>query len=370
MSDNHRRYNAIKQGLEQLYGSKVQGHLKSNLHTLALLINGIVAAGSVNLPLLATKAPATSKVESRAAKLSRWIRSTKINQQLYWLPFIRPLLAQLSRHGKGLTLIIDGSTVGRGCVALVVGVVYGGRALPVVWLVVEGQKGHFSQDQHLELLAQVKPLIPAGTPVTFLGDGEFDGTRWQEQLAWAGENWRYVMRTAKTSQLYRRAEERWASYQELGVDQGQVCYWSGVGFSGEGYGNLLAVGWWESAYEAPIYLISNLSEAWQAIECYKLRFRIETLFSDHKRRGFGLESSRLNQPERLSRLLIGCALAYWWLTYLGVTAQRLEWDVILSRTERLDLSYFQLGRRFLEELLNRGRKIPCQLLKLPASHHF
>src|SRR5215210_2979826 len=215
MSDNHRRYNAIKQGLEQLYGSKVQGHLKSNLHTLALLINGIVAAGSVKLPVLANKAPQYNKVESRAAKLSRWVKNEKITQQLYWLPFIRPLLGQLSRHGKGLTLIIDGSVVGRGCVALVVGVVYAGRALPVSWLVVEGKKGHFSQDQHLELLAQVKPLIPTGIPVTFLGDGEFDGTRWQEQLAW--ENWYYVMRTAKNTQLYLRAEDRWVSYEALGL---------------------------------------------------------------------------------------------------------------------------------------------------------
>jgi hypothetical protein len=183
MSDNHKRYDAIKRGLEQLYGTKVEGHLQHNLHTLALFINGIIAAGSVHLPKLGLKAPLNSRVESRTAKLTRWLKNEHISEQLYWLPFAGQLLAALSKNSKGLTLVMDGSAVGRGCVALVVGVVYAGRALPVAWLVIEGKKGHFSQQRHLELVNQVAELVPPQVRVTFLGDGEFDGTGLQERLA-------------------------------------------------------------------------------------------------------------------------------------------------------------------------------------------
>jgi hypothetical protein len=341
MSDNRRRYNAIKSGLEQLYGSKIEGHFKNHLHTLALLINGIIGAGNVQLPVVATKAPLESKLQSRAAKLTRFVKNDKISEELYWLPFVKQLLAQLSQQAQGLTLIMDGSVIGRSCVALVVGVVYAGRALPIGWLVVKGKKGHFGQDKHLELITKIQPLIPNGTPVTFLGDGEFDGTLLQEEVNW--HQWHYVVRTAKNSQLYLRSEGRWTSYEQLGLQKGEVRSWQGVGFSGEGYGNLLAISWWEASYEEPIYLISNLSELEQALAAYKLRFRIETLFSDCKRRGFGLQGSRLSKPERLARLMIGVALAYWWLTYLGVKAQKQGWDRLISRTERCDLSYFQLA---------------------------
>ena len=57
-------------------------------------------------------------------------------------------------------LVMDGSVVGRGCVALMLHVVYKGRALPVAWLVRQGKKGHFPEDLHIALVEQVQELIP------------------------------------------------------------------------------------------------------------------------------------------------------------------------------------------------------------------
>jgi hypothetical protein len=42
-----------------------------------------------------------------------------------------------------ILLVMDGSVVGRGCVALMLRVIYHGRALPLAWVVVPGAKGHF-----------------------------------------------------------------------------------------------------------------------------------------------------------------------------------------------------------------------------------
>ena len=200
MGDNHKRHNAIKKGLEQLCGSKVHGHFQHNLNTLALIVNGIIGSGSVQLPKLAIKAPLAIKVESRTAKLSRFVANDNIKEELYWLPFAQKLLTALSENKRGLTLVIDGSLVGRGCVALVIAVVYGGRALPVAWLVSKGNKGHFCAEAHVELLDKVAKLVPPNVTITFLGDGEFDGTLLQERLTTLG--WKYVVRTAKNVKLY------------------------------------------------------------------------------------------------------------------------------------------------------------------------
>ena len=75
-----------------------------------------------------------------------------------------------------LVLVMDGSGVGRACCALMIHVIYGGRALPLAWVVRQGAKGHCPESLHIELVELVRELIPEGTKVVFLGDGEFEGT--------------------------------------------------------------------------------------------------------------------------------------------------------------------------------------------------
>lgn len=81
---------------------------------------------------------------------------------------------------------MDGSVVGRGCVALMMHVVYKGRALPLAWLVRQGKKGHFPEAWHIALVEQVQALLPAGAQVVWLGDGACDGTDLQHTLEEAG----------------------------------------------------------------------------------------------------------------------------------------------------------------------------------------
>ena len=111
----------------------------------------------------------------------------------------------------------------------------------------------------------------------------------------------------------------------------------------------------DERYENPLYLISNLSEADTAVEYYTRRFRTFCFFSDTKTRGFRLDKSHIEEPERLRRLLLAAVLAYWWLTNLGVTGREKDWDKLVHRTDRTDLSFFQLGWRILEEFLMCGR---------------
>jgi hypothetical protein len=76
--------------------------------------------------------------------------------------------------------------VGRGCVALMIHVVYKGRALPLAWVVRRGKKGHFPEALPMALIAQVQALLPPGAQVVMLGDGECDGTDLQHTLQEAG----------------------------------------------------------------------------------------------------------------------------------------------------------------------------------------
>ncbi|MCL4301652.1 MAG: hypothetical protein KJ077_38480 [Anaerolineae bacterium] len=62
--------------------------------------------------------------------------------------------------------------------------------------------------------------------------------------------------------------------------------------------------------------------------------------------------SHLSDSDRLARLMIAACLAYIWIIYLGVVALQDGWLARLHRTDRCDLSLFQLGLRLLDLLLN------------------
>jgi len=134
VSDNLRRYRAIKQALKQLYPKEPKGNLARHLDTLAGLISGIVGSKSTNLPHVASKVPDGRQVASRVKRFTRWVSNDKVETEIYFLPYAQDLLAHLASHP--LDLIMAGSTVGRGCLALLVSVVYQKRALPLAWLVV------------------------------------------------------------------------------------------------------------------------------------------------------------------------------------------------------------------------------------------
>ena len=114
-------------------------------------------------------------------------------------------------------LIIDGSTVGRGCVTLMVSVVYKKRALPIAWSVLKGNKGHLPDEIHMKLIEQVHQIIPKEAKVVFLGDGGFDGVNFLAQLQAYG--WDFICRTAKTSVLFKANKK--LSFQDLPLIPGQ-----------------------------------------------------------------------------------------------------------------------------------------------------
>jgi hypothetical protein len=124
------------------------------------------------------------------------------------------------------------------------------------------------------------------------------------------------------------------------------------------YGPILLLCCWAKGYKAPLYLITNMASADEACRVYAKRFRIETFFSDQKSRGFHIHKSHLADPTRLTRLVMAACFAYIWIIHLGVLCEQDGWGRIIHRSERCDLSLFQLGLRLLEHLLNEDRAIP------------
>ncbi len=348
MSDNVRRFAAVRTALNKYYPQTDSKRHSRHLSTLAAMVAGIVAAGSSHLPKMAQKAPDKTKTQSRVKRFSRFIQNQGVTFEAFFMPCARDVVVSLSAN-QPLLVVFDGSALGRGCAVLMASVIYGKRALPIAWLVKRGKKGHFSADDHRWLFDEVRALIPEGADVIFLGDGEFDSIALQRGLDQAG--WGYVCRTACSTRvtdgtttcaigsLVPCAGERYVSMPGASVTQAR-------------YGPVHVIVWHEPRYHEPVYLVTTLELAEEALHWYRHRFGVETLFSDHKSRGFHLHKSHLSDPERLSRLLLAASLAYLWMVYLGVEALHQGWYKQFHRSDRVDLSLFQLGLRLLDHMLN------------------
>lgn len=225
-------------------------------------------------------------------------------------------------------------------------------------------------------------LLPPGRSVVFLGDGEFDGTGLLAAIARLG--WSFVCRTQKNACLYARRrtpvcmKEKTTSASPgstgvgrspLHVEPGEAIEIENVFFTKDGFGPLLAgetgealsFALWKRGHKDPLYLVSNLDLWQEAYHWYKKRFRIETLFSDQKSRGFYLGHSHLSDPKRLERLLIATCLAYLFMVCLGALVVQSGQRPLIHRTKRGDLSLFQIGLIWLDHSLNESLPLPVTL---------
>ncbi len=250
------------------------------------MICGVVGGQRAHLSTIADHAPSSGADQERViARFRRWLKHDAHTVAGWFLPVAEALLAELAQ--QPLVLVMDGSVVGRGCIALMLSVVYHGRALPLAWVVVKGKNGHFPQQTHCALIAQIQDLIPVEARVTGLGDGEFDGTAFQAALRKL--KWQYLCRTA--SNLLMSVEGQPFTVGALAPQRGEKLAVRAAWLTAEQYGPVSILAMWEDAYEEPLYLVTNMPDLEAALALYRQRAHVETFFSDQKSRGFHLHKS-------------------------------------------------------------------------------
>lgn len=348
MSDNMKVCTKVLQVLKKT----MKGIPEKDIVIWAMMVSSIVLGKKAQLSAMAAEIPSEAEDKSTFRRLQRFVSNPLVDVQVHYMPFASDLLQTLSVNR--LIIALDGSQIGRGCMTLMVGVVYFNRLLPLTWLVYEGKKGHAPAEFHIEVLKQLLPLIPENAEVTVLGDGEFDNI---EMLEWMDEhtNWEFVVRTAKNTLLL--CDEKQVRMDTL-AQKGKIVCKKNSRFTGQQYGPITAIAWWDKKYEEPLYLVTSLSNEQEACRLYKKRPLIETLFSDQKSRGFSIDKSHLSDPDKLNRLLMASCLAYIWMVWLGVEVWVNGNSRHIDHNTRTDKSLFRLGLDWLKYILKRNGNIP------------
>jgi len=337
---------SLKKLLNKRYAS---GQELNRINLLGEIVASLLLGGQSKVNKISENMNASrKKLESVKKQVSRFLSNKHINTKRQYLPFIEEILLALSERGE-LEIIIDGSTVGKGCMCLMFSAVYRGRAIPLIWNVVKKKKGHFKETEHVNLLIKLKSILPANAEVTILGDGEFDGTQWQEKIRFY--SWRYVLRTAKNTLLENKEGEKYTPKQ-VAIEKGDSLFIEDLRFGGDKYGPVNMLFWHGEAYDEPLFLVTNIDDGYLVKSYYIKRFLIETFFRDIKSKGFNIQKSGLRAPEKLSRLLMCCCLAFILGILSGVKAKKSVFYDLVSEQYEKSLSLFQLGLNFIRKLVD------------------
>jgi hypothetical protein len=298
----------IVEFLQKVNPGGSQGQLSRRTCLMACLIQACVRNGHSRLESLseATEAYQAQKKSSLLQQAKRWLSNKWTDWHTFYMPFAKHFLQGLSAKGE-IVFIIDGSQTGHATTTLMLSVLCRGFAVPVAWVVKKGEKGHFLEGIHLDLLQIVAPICPLGCRVVLLGDGEFDG---QALRQWCCDSrWIFVVRTSSDRQIDFNGEV--ARFDSIQTTR-SIC------FIPDALPMANAVYWKGKGHSKPLFLLTNMELGYEACHYYKRRFKIETLFKHLKSGGFYLHKTRLKCPLKVANLIIVVAFSFIFTFCMGV----------------------------------------------------
>jgi hypothetical protein len=358
MSSSRELYTRLIQTLSPLVNVAHIAHLSN----WVWIVVGILQANSMALSRIAVHIPGEAKAESRVTTIRRWLQNFRVD---VW-EFYRPVLEHVLQGWQTVTaiVILDGVMVfGDRWQIFRLSLAHGGRAIPLVWLVLPG-KGLTQMEKLEALLTRAATFLNARVKcVLFLADAGFRDCDWAQLCLKIG--WNYAIRIA--SNTYVTLNNSWyGSIQALGVKPGQRRYYQQVWLTQDSkLLTNLSVTWTPGDEKHPpelLALISNQPAARARLREYAVRMHTEESFRDDKSGGFDMAHTRLQHADRLERLLLALAIATLWCHELGehVLAEGEAARRAIDPGPTRELSVFQLGLRWLK------RCVSTNLCLLPA----
>jgi hypothetical protein len=335
----------------------------TRLQNMVWMMIGILQSRSVHLSRVAVKIPSGACAASITRRMSRFLDNPAVDVREWYAPLACQWLEYVGRTSGQVRLIIDGTKIGRHHQLLMVALGWRKRAIPIAWIWIDSLKGHSGIHRQEALLGYVRSLIPAQIAVSLVGDTEFETVKLIRQLESWG--WSYVLRQRASTQV--RWGRVWQPFESLVERPGQLRWLERTRLTRKfaHFTNLLA--FWKSGEQQPWLLATNLPSFQETLKTYSYRMWIEEMFGDMKGHGFDLDSSRLGSASRLSRLTLAVALLYVWTIATASRVIKNGWRPQVDRSDRRDLSLFQIGLRFIERCISNAKFIPVALLPQPPS---
>ena len=327
--------------LEQTLIENLPWH-KARIKFVARFLLALFAVQTINLSKIATAFSGRASEASNYKRLQRFMREF----ELPYAELIHFVVKLIGISGP-YTLALDRTNWKFGSVdinILVLAIVYRGIAFPVLWTVLPWA-GNSDTGLRITFMEIFIDLFGAHKIEVLLGDREFVGKKWFAFLK--KYRIKFLMRLHKDT-LVRNGKGKfvhaWRLFAHTGIQRvlvipearrmwGMDLFLSGC-YLGKG----------EYLILVSAHYIANPAQL------YKKRWGIETLFGALKSRGFNLEDTHMQEPERLNKLVALLAIAFTWAFIVGQWQATIK-ELVLKKHGYPAKSIFRIGLNILCRLV-------------------
>jgi Transposase DDE domain len=337
-------------GLVALVGQHGQWRDARHCYTLVWMVVGLIHSGCVSLtawvPFVQGRA---GYAQSTQRRFARWLQNPRVEVQTLYGPLIQQALREWGKHT--LYLGLDTTLLWNGYCVIRISLIYRGRAVPLVWEVVEHGSSSVGYEAYAALLDTVPPLLPLGVKVVFLADRGFADTALLAHLRRL--RWHFRIRI-KASFGVTRAGQPACKVEDFTLAPGRAIFLHNVALTADHFGPVSLALARHSQNGEYWYVVSDEPPSVQTFVEYGWRFDLEENFLDDKSKGFQLESSLVRDADALTRLCLVLAVATLYLVAQGtqvVAHHKRRWvDPHWLRGN----SYLRIGWQWVKTALTRG----------------
>ena len=194
---------------------------------------------------------------------------------------------------------------------LTLGIIYDGMAFPVVYTMMD-KRGNSNTQERIDLVNRFKRI--------------------------AGEDSRHG-NTFKTYWLFNDLRLGESKHLEgIYYVNGQACYLSGSKIK-------------DKDGKPELQILVSYCNAKEAIEMYRKRWQVETLFKGLNSSGFDIEGSHVRDRGRMSNLFSIIMIAYVWCYLIGIFIHENIKPIKVLKHGRRDVSLFKYGLDYISQCL-------------------
>lgn len=275
----------------------------ARLECMACFIVALIKVRSVNLSEIADAFPGQSQKDSKYKRIQRFFKNFILD-----LDLIAKLIVEfLPVKHESWALSMDRTNWKFGRIninILTLGVAHEGVAFPIIWIPL-AKRGNSNTAERISLIEKFLELFGIDKIDCLLGDREFIGREWFSYLL--GKYIKFRLRI-KENMLISNSKGILVPAKNLfrGLKVGEIRVLDGkrsvLGHKLFVIGLLLPDGEY-------VILVTN-HDPESAIDDYKKRWAIETLFGHLKKRGFNFEDTHMTDLNKISKLVALLAITF------------------------------------------------------------